>query len=73
MSEKTREVPKLDDATYAHTLVVKSAHEYKVYPCIKMSHGPTTPFKEIGLTNSKNDEALCSYRLKVDPRTCYKK
>ncbi len=28
MLEKTREGPKLDDATYAHTLVIKSTHEY---------------------------------------------
>ncbi len=33
MSEKTKEVPQLADATYAHTLVIKSTHEYKV-------HGP---------------------------------
>ncbi len=33
MSEKTREVPQLADTTYAHTLVIKSTHEYKV-------HGP---------------------------------
>ncbi len=31
MSEKTKEVPQLADATYAHTLVIKSTHEYKVY------------------------------------------
>ena len=30
MSEKTREVPQLADTTYAHTLVIKSTHEYKV-------------------------------------------
>ncbi len=30
MSEKTKEVPQLADATYAHTLVIKSTHEYKV-------------------------------------------
>ncbi len=28
MSEKTKEVPQLADATYAHTLVIKSTHEY---------------------------------------------
>ncbi len=33
MSEKTRLTPQLADATYAHTLVIKSTHEYKV-------HGP---------------------------------
>ncbi len=33
MWEKTKEVPQLADATYAHTLVIKSTHEYKV-------HGP---------------------------------
>ncbi len=33
MSEKTREVPQLADATYAHTLVIQGTHEYKV-------HGP---------------------------------
>ncbi len=33
MLEKTKEVPQLADATYAHTLVIESAHEYKV-------HGP---------------------------------
>ena len=27
MSEKTREVPQLSDATYAHTLVIESSHE----------------------------------------------
>ncbi len=27
MSEKTKEVPQLADATYAHTLVIKSTHE----------------------------------------------
>ncbi len=30
MSEKTKEVPQLADATYAHALVIKSTHEYKV-------------------------------------------
>ncbi len=30
MSEKTREVPQLANTTYAHTLVIKSTHEYKV-------------------------------------------
>ncbi len=30
MLEKTREVPQLPDATYAHTLVIESTHEYKV-------------------------------------------
>ncbi len=33
MFEKTRQVPLLADATYAHTLVIESTHEYKV-------HGP---------------------------------
>ncbi len=34
MSEKTKEVPQLADATYAHTLVIKSTHEYKIVsPC----------------------------------------
>ncbi len=33
MSEKTKEVPQLTDATYAHTLIIKSTHEYRV-------HGP---------------------------------
>ncbi len=33
MLEKTRQVPKLADATYAHTLVIESTQEYKV-------HGP---------------------------------
>ena len=28
MSEKTKEVPRLADTTYAHTLAIKSAHEY---------------------------------------------
>ncbi len=28
MSEKTKEVSQLSDATYAHTLVIKSTHEY---------------------------------------------
>ncbi len=37
MSEKTKEVPRLADATYAHTLVIKSTHEYKV-------HGPYGKF-----------------------------
>ncbi len=31
MSEKTREVPQLADATYAHTLVIESTHEYKYF------------------------------------------
>ncbi len=31
MSEKTKEVPKLANATYAYTLVIKSTHEYKVH------------------------------------------
>ncbi len=30
MSEKTREVPKLADITYAHALFIESTHEYKV-------------------------------------------
>ncbi len=30
MLEKPREVPQLADTTYAHTLVIKSIHEYKV-------------------------------------------
>ena len=38
MSEKTKEVPRLAYATYAHTLVIKSTHEYKVSPC-KLSLG----------------------------------
>ncbi len=29
MSEKTKEVPQIADATYAHTLFIKSTHEYK--------------------------------------------
>ena len=33
MSEKAKEVPQLADASYVHTLVIKSTHEYKV-------HGP---------------------------------
>ena len=33
MSDRTREVPKLLDLTYAHTLVIESTHKYKV-------HGP---------------------------------
>ncbi len=33
MSDRTREVPKLSDLTYAHTLVIESTHKYKV-------HGP---------------------------------
>ena len=33
MSEKTRLAPQLADTTYAHTLVIKSTHEYNV-------HGP---------------------------------
>ncbi len=33
MSEKTRLTPQLADTTYAHTLVIKSTHEYK-------AHGP---------------------------------
>ena len=28
MSEKTREVPQLADATYANTLVIESTHEW---------------------------------------------
>ncbi len=31
MSEKTKEVPQLADGTYAHILVIKSTHEYKVH------------------------------------------
>ena len=31
MSEKTKEVPQPDDLTYAHNLVIKSTHEYKVH------------------------------------------
>ncbi len=38
MSEKTREVPQLADTTYAHTLVYKGTHEYKV-------HGPYGSWK----------------------------
>ena len=30
MSEKSREVPQLDNATYAHTLVIGNIYEYKV-------------------------------------------
>ncbi len=40
MSEKTREVPQLADATYAHTLVIKSTHEYK-----KGAPGPYSTWK----------------------------
>ena len=47
MSEKTKEVPQLADATYAHTLVIKSTHEYKVhgpygsnFPCTIGATGP---------------------------------
>ncbi len=34
MSEKTRLTPQLADTTYAHTLVIKSTHEYKVHGTI---------------------------------------
>ena len=40
MSKKTREVSQLANATYAHTLVIKSTHEHKVhgpYPIEKFS------------------------------------
>ena len=40
MSEKTKEVPQHADATYAHTLVIKSTHEYKVH----WPHGSNFPF-----------------------------
>ncbi len=30
MSEKTRQVPQLSDATYAHSLVIESTDKYKV-------------------------------------------
>ncbi len=46
MSEKTKEVPRLADATYAHTLVIKSTHESKVHgpygmeSSNHMAHGP---------------------------------
>ena len=46
MSEKTREVPQLADATYAHILVIKSTHEYKVHELEEYgkleSYGPWT-------------------------------
>ncbi len=31
MSEKTREVPQLADATYAHTLVIESTHIHRQF------------------------------------------
>ncbi len=43
MSEKTRLTAQLADTTYAHTLVIKSPHEYKVhgpYGSNYMAHGP---------------------------------
>ncbi len=38
MSEKTREVPQLADATYANTLVIESTHEYKVHGPYGLDH-----------------------------------
>ncbi len=47
MSEKTRQVAQLADTTCAHTLVIKSTHEYKVhgpygsdFPCTIGARGP---------------------------------
>ena len=40
MAEKTRLTPQLADATYAHTLVIKSTHEYKVHGPLKLSVAP---------------------------------
>ncbi len=55
MSEKTREVPQLADTTYAHTLVIKSTHEYKVhgpygsnFPCTIGARGPLLGFQGSG-------------------------
>ncbi len=55
MSEKTKEVPQLADATYAHTLVIKSTHECKVhgpygsnFPCTIGAIGPLLGFRGSG-------------------------
>ncbi len=38
MSEKTKQVPQLAHTTYAHALVIKSTHEYKIVsPCKLLS------------------------------------
>ena len=37
MSEKTKEVVPLADATYANTLVIESTHEWKVFMSILMT------------------------------------
>ena len=43
MSEKTKEVPKLADTTYAHTLDIKITHEYKVHGPYGSRIGPPSP------------------------------
>ncbi len=56
MSEKTREVPQLADATYASTLVIKSTHEYK----INWSYGSNLPpyTKEEMIVSTFNDQSM---------------
>ena len=57
MSEKTRLVPQFPDETFTHTLVIESAHEYKVHgpygsnfpytiggPLVPMVHGKFEPY-----------------------------
>ena len=44
MSEKTREVPKLADATYAHTLVIEITHESQGWKLQKNSAFPSEKY-----------------------------
>ncbi len=62
MSEKTKEVPQLADATFAHTLVIKSTHEYKVhgpygsnFPCTIGATGPLFGFRGSGAKITVDD------------------
>ncbi len=57
MSEKTKEVPQGADLTYAHTLVIKSTHEYKVhgpYGTIG-ARGPPLGFRWSGAKSTDGD------------------
>ena len=64
MSEKTKEVPQLDDATYAHTLVIESTHEYKFhgpygsnFPCT-IATAPLLGFRWSGAKSTLGDSNL---------------
>ena len=62
MSEKTREMPQLADATYAHTLVIESTGECKVHWPIWFPYGTwkvgTIWSMDLVFVNAFNDQSM---------------